>query len=691
MASGTLPPDELIENIGVVYSGGTPQQPIYKIAPGAEINYTAWPPDDDFDYGNETDPLDQRPLSATVPIASAMIFLSILTTLGNALVIHAIRTEKRLQTVANYFICSLAVADLLIGLYVMPLSIAYFVTGEWHMGLIVCQAWLSVDYVCSTASIFNLFILSLDRYWSIRYPLKYLRTRTVKRASIMITLVWVVSSLWVVPVTLWHVFARHGRREVEPNHCDTEFAKQSIFKVVTGIANFYVPMGIMVGIYCKIFHEIRKRSALDLGRRDMDRKSSCKTQTETIIDSPRDLKNRANEEQHWANEDLDSTSSSKETSENDGDKTPGKRTKGKQAPINLQLKNISHLTFLTMGLHPGMLDGKGSPIKEPPRRGSRRSAKLDHSNCSCSRLTARPKETKLVTNQETEFHGEKNRPKHLLTVDYTPKDEWNEQLKEELRPLREQDEELESKGSNGCNKSILRRSNTAEQIFNGAPKIVRRISFSNLDEAKLKDCKVTYDDAYVPSRKLVPDHETIRIHEPRCRERNNRGVRNGTVCRLLSNDTATSGSGGTESEDEGGSPRSGRGHGHVRLSPHGTAANKFSLNRFRTSIKRQGHGRASETLKRIRKMSITKEKKAAKQLGIIVGCFVSCWLPYFIVFLIVAFCEKCVHPEVYNALIWLGYINSTLNPFIYPMCNTNFRKAFKRILHIGNVSTRQRR
>ncbi len=180
MASGTIPPDEIIDNLGVVYSGDdTPQQTIiYKQLPDGDVNYSVWPPDyDEFDNYNGTSMEDLRPLSVVVPIASAMVFLSILTTLGNALVIHAIRTEKRLQTVANYFICSLAVADLLIGLYVMPLSIAYFVTGEWHMGLIVCQAWLSVDYVCSTASIFNLFILSLDRYWSIRYPLKYLRTR----------------------------------------------------------------------------------------------------------------------------------------------------------------------------------------------------------------------------------------------------------------------------------------------------------------------------------------------------------------------------------------------------------------------------------------------------------------------------------------------------------------------------------
>jgi len=74
----------------------------------------------------------------------------------------------------------------------------------------LCQLWIAVDYTASTASILdwwggggakcavhaastasilNLFVLSVDRYWSVTSPLEYLSKRTTKRALVMISLV----------------------------------------------------------------------------------------------------------------------------------------------------------------------------------------------------------------------------------------------------------------------------------------------------------------------------------------------------------------------------------------------------------------------------------------------------------------------------------------------------------------------
>jgi len=64
--------------------------------------------------------------------------------------------DRQLQTVSNYFLLSLSVADFAIGLVSMPLYTVYLLMNRWPLGPVVCDAWLSVDYTMSNASVANL-------------------------------------------------------------------------------------------------------------------------------------------------------------------------------------------------------------------------------------------------------------------------------------------------------------------------------------------------------------------------------------------------------------------------------------------------------------------------------------------------------------------------------------------------------
>lgn len=77
-----------------------------------------------------------------------------------------------------------------------------------------------------------------------------------------------------------------------------------------------------------------------------------------------------------------------------------------------------------------------------------------------------------------------------------------------------------------------------------------------------------------------------------------------------------------------------------------------------------------------------RERKAAKTLAIITGAFVVCWLPFFLMALILPLCgETCsINDKIAALFLWLGYFNSTLNPVIYTIFSPEFRQAFKRIL-----------
>ncbi|XP_076294477.1 octopamine receptor beta-1R isoform X3 [Lasioglossum baleicum] len=73
------------------------------------------------------------------------------------------------------------------------------------------------------------------------------------------------------------------------------------------------------------------------------------------------------------------------------------------------------------------------------------------------------------------------------------------------------------------------------------------------------------------------------------------------------------------------------------------------------------------------------EHKAARTLGIIMGAFLLCWLPFFLWYLTTSLCgEACYCPDtVVTVLFWIGYFNSALNPLIYAYFNRDFREAFK--------------
>uniref|UniRef100_A0A3P8UPA5 Muscarinic acetylcholine receptor n=1 Tax=Cynoglossus semilaevis TaxID=244447 RepID=A0A3P8UPA5_CYNSE len=206
---------------------------------------------------NVTDSAGNNTLVVIIVVLSGS--LSLVTVVGNILVLVSFRINKALQTVNNYYLLSLAFADLTIGTLSMNFYTTYIVMDQWTLGPVVCDLWLAIDYVASNASVMNLLVISFDRFFSVTRPLTYRVKRTTKRAMTMIGLAWSVSFiLWAPAILFWQLIV--GERTVQTHECYIQFLSEPIITFCTAIAAFYLPVTIMAVLFWKIYQETEKRA-----------------------------------------------------------------------------------------------------------------------------------------------------------------------------------------------------------------------------------------------------------------------------------------------------------------------------------------------------------------------------------------------------------------------------------------------
>ncbi|TKS93086.1 5-hydroxytryptamine receptor 2C [Collichthys lucidus] len=241
--------------------------------------------------------------------ALLILVIIALTIGGNILVILAVSLEKKLQNATNFFLRSLAVADMLVGILVMPISlinILYVHSAEqraniqtpyqhykvsklslavtfdlpverdqkvsginrasqktadyaWPLPSALCPIWIYLDVLFSTASIMHLCAISLDRYVAIRNPIEHSRFNSRTKAMMKIAAVWTISIGVSMPIP---VIGLHNEDKVFVN--GSCVLNEERFMLIGSFVAFFIPLVIMVVTYCLTIQVLQRQATVFL-------------------------------------------------------------------------------------------------------------------------------------------------------------------------------------------------------------------------------------------------------------------------------------------------------------------------------------------------------------------------------------------------------------------------------------------
>uniref|UniRef100_A0A670KK20 Adenosine A2b receptor n=1 Tax=Podarcis muralis TaxID=64176 RepID=A0A670KK20_PODMU len=177
------------------------------------------------------------------------LVIAVLAIAGNVLVCWAVAINSTLKNATNYFLVSLAVADIAVGLLAIPFAIT--ISIGLRINFHSCLFLASFVLVLTQSSIFSLLAVAVDRYLAIKIPLRYKSIVTGKRARVLIAVLWILSfGIGLTPLMGWN----HGENATTCVRCLFEKVVTMSYMVYF---NFFgcvlLPLLIMLGIYAKIF------------------------------------------------------------------------------------------------------------------------------------------------------------------------------------------------------------------------------------------------------------------------------------------------------------------------------------------------------------------------------------------------------------------------------------------------------
>nr|XP_008007085.2 gastrin/cholecystokinin type B receptor isoform X2 [Chlorocebus sabaeus] len=205
----------------------------------------------------------------------AVIFL--MSVGGNVLIIVVLGLSRRLRTVTNAFLLSLAVSDLLLAVACMPFTLLPNLMGTFIFGTVICKAVSYFMGVSVSVSTLSLVAIALERYSAICRPLQARVWQTRSHAARVIVATWLLSGLLMVPYPVYTVVQPVGPRVLQCVHRWPSARVRQTWSVLLLLLLFFIPGVVMAVAYGLISRELYLGLRFD-GDSDSESQSRVRSQ-----------------------------------------------------------------------------------------------------------------------------------------------------------------------------------------------------------------------------------------------------------------------------------------------------------------------------------------------------------------------------------------------------------------------------
>ncbi|VDD77623.1 unnamed protein product [Mesocestoides corti] len=649
------------------------------------------------------------------------IVASSVTIGGNVLVLLAFYLERTLRMPTNYFIASLAVTDVLIGIFSMNLYSLYLLLGYWPLGRILCDLWLALDYTLCLTSQYTVLFITLDRFFSVKIPAKYRNWRTGNKVLSMIAITWILpSSIFFTTIIGWPYFSKYNHVR-QSGTCYAEFSSNPMFNTILTISYFWLTLSVMTGLYIGIY-----LVALRLQKKSDEKRAKVKTlakisgQNATGTGTESRVNNTEvefGESYHLGSS--NGTGAPPTSCEYDSGTNAVNdiRQSTKFPPDKFKEDMLPYCGPVPSQDKPPAAPATGAlPCNTKKNAVYTNDCFSDSTFCPVADYSPKASPTSIA---ETLFadirsphlsdpeivEGEKSFEQDLFSFPSSPAvhafsdpesscgtNNSGSSLKLSLA----YSQDLAHHSDNSSLAAEFEGSTYPEQSYscrndNNRPTLGQNFvgNRHSSEDNTLQVCPFLDTDpppSNVESRRIskttaakvaqiwqdrLSKQKQQQQQDQKLQEYHNQST--GNHLRTTSTDSRDSTNDGRAAITSNTLPR-------ARKRAFYFASYFHKSRSTNVGVKRQVPMERGRTANRAR--------KALKTISFILGAFVICWIPYHIVILIKGFCDDpgrdytCVNHHLYSVTYWMCYMNSPINPFCYALANAQFKQAFLRILRL---------